>query len=390
MTEFLVRCFIPNHDQLNDPEVRRRYGFLAGLVGICCNLFLCAGKFLAGFLFGSVAVMADAVNNLSDASSSIVTLLGFKLAAKPADAEHPFGHARMEYLSGLTVAVMILVIGLELAKSSVEKILHPQAVLFSLLTVSILAVSILLKLWMACFNRAIGKKIDSQSLIATAMDSRNDVITTSAVLIASIAEHISGLRLDGYIGLAVALFILYSGIGIVKDTVDPLLGEAPSPELVQELTRYITKADGVLGMHDLMVHDYGPGRRFASAHVEMSAGEDVLKSHDIIDDIEREVFACTGVQLVLHFDPIDDNNEQVNAHRQMMNQLILTIDPRLTLHDFRMVKGPGHTNLIFDVVVPSGFPLTDAQLTERIAQQAKQQDKNHYTVVTVDHSFVGQ
>lgn len=388
MTQLLIRKFVKNADDVKNTTVRQAYGTLAGVVGIICNLLLCAGKAAAGLLFGSVAIAADAVNNLSDASSSIVTLLGFKLGAKPADAQHPFGHARMEYLSGLTVAVMILVIGVELAKTSLNKVLHPAAVTFSLLSVAVLVVSILLKTWMMSFNRTVGQKIDSESLIATSMDSRNDVITTGAVLAATLLEHFTGWRLDGFMGLAVAGFIVCSGIGIVKDTLNPLLGEAPNEELVQELNRTIMSYNGVLGMHDLMVHDYGPGRRFASAHVEMSAKANVLESHDTIDDIERAVVAQYGVHLVLHFDPINGDDQAVNAHRAMMKELIGQIDPRLTLHDFRMVKGPGHTNLIFDVVVPPDFKLSEAELKAEIDRRAKAQNPHHFTVVTVDQSYM--
>lgn len=388
MTQVLVKRFVKNHQNVSDPAVRRAYGTLAGAVGILCNLVLCCGKFAAGMLFGSVAIAADAVNNLSDASSSIITLLGFKLASKPADAEHPFGHARIEYLSGLSVAVMIMVIGVELGKTSIDKILHPSAVTFSLLSVAVLVGSILLKFWMAGFNRTLGKAIDSQSLLATAMDSRNDVITTAAVLVATLVEHFSGWRIDGWMGLGVAVFILYSGFGIVKDTLNPLLGEVPTEELVASLNQKIMSYDGVLGMHDLMVHDYGPGRRFASAHVEMSASDNVLQSHDVIDDIERAVAEEYGVHLVLHYDPIDSDDNAVTAHRRLMKELIETVDPRLTLHDFRMVKGPGHTNLIFDVVVPPQFEMTPAQLKAEIDTRAKNQNPHHYTVVTVDQGYI--
>lgn len=387
MTEMLVRTFIKRPAETADPEVRQQYGTLAGFVGICCNLLLCIGKFTAGMLFGSVAIAADAVNNLSDASSSIVTLLGFKLAAKPADEEHPFGHARIEYLSGLTVAVMIIVIGIELVKTSVEKILHPEAVTFSLLSVAVLAASILLKCWMAAFNRSIGRRICSASLEATAADSRNDVVATTAVLVATVAEKLTGLKLDGYMGLAVAAFILWSGMGIVKDTVDPLLGEAPDEELVHTLHRQIMSYEGVLGMHDLLVHDYGPGRRFASAHVEMSADADVMLSHDVIDDIERAVLRDTGVRLTLHFDPINVNDTEVADHRVIVLALVREISPELSIHDFRMVNGPQHTNLIFDVLCPSQFLLGETALKEEIFRRIQENDPTHFAVVTIDHSF---
>ena len=288
MTDFLVKRFIKNSTDVNDPAVRTAYGNLAGAVGIFCNVLLCAAKLAVGTLFGSISITADAVNNLSDASSSVITLVGFRLSAKPADDEHPYGHARIEYLAGLAVSVMILVIGVELARSSIGKILSPTAVEFSLVTVAVLLLSIGVKLWMAAFNKKVGRRIGSAALEATAMDSRNDVISTAAVLAASVVSGLTGLELDGWMGLGVALFILWSGVGILKETVDPLLGEAPSEELTDYIGKKVMSYDGVLGTHDLMVHDYGPGRRFASVHVEMAAENDVMQSHDIIDNIERD------------------------------------------------------------------------------------------------------
>lgn len=294
MTETLVRLFVKNSRDTTDPAVRTAYGNLASWVGIFCNLLLCAGKFLAGTLSGSISIAADAVNNLSDASSSVVSLIGFKLGARPADDEHPYGHARFEYLAGLAVAVMVLVIGVELLKSSVDKILHPAAVTFSWVAMAVLAASIAVKLWMSLFNRTLGKRINSGSLIATAADSRNDVLTTSAVLVASLISHFANVELDGWMGAAVALFILYSGVGLIKDTIDPLLGLAPDPELVQHIHDKIMSYPGVLGTHDLMVHDYGPGRQFASVHVELAAEDDVMASHELIDDIERDFLKTTA------------------------------------------------------------------------------------------------
>ena len=293
--------------------MRTAYGNLAGAVGIVCNALLCAAKLLMGTLFGSISVTADAVNNLSDASSSIITLVGFKLSAKPADKEHPYGHARIEYLAGLAVSVLIIVIGFELARTSLDKILHPTPVAFSWLTVAVLAGSIGVKLWMAMFNRTIGRRIGSATLEATATDSRNDVISTAAVLAALVLGQATHLVLDGWMGLAVALFILYSGIGLIKETVDPLLGEAPSEELAQHIARKVLSYDGVLGTHDLMVHDYGPGRCFASVHVEMAAEKDVLESHDIIDNIERDFHDNDNIHLVIHYDPIQTGDRAVGT-----------------------------------------------------------------------------
>ncbi len=370
--------------------MRTAYGNLAGAVGIVCNALLCAAKLLMGTLFGSISVTADAVNNLSDASSSIITLVGFKLSAKPADKEHPYGHARIEYLAGLAVSVLIIVIGFELARTSFGKILYPTPVAFSWLTVAVLAGSIGVKLWMAMFNRTIGRRIGSATLEATATDSRNDVISTAAVLAALVLGQATHLVLDGWMGLAVALFILYSGIGLIKETVDPLLGEAPSEELARHIARKVLSYDGVLGTHDLMVHDYGPGRCFASVHVEMAAEKDVLESHDIIDNIERDFHDNDNIHLVIHYDPIQTGDRAVGTLHAWMEGQLKTISPQLSMHDFRAVRGPTHTNLIFDVVVPAGFALDDAALRARIQQLAQQkntQEMKYYTVVTVDHSY---
>ncbi|MBS6864796.1 MAG: cation transporter [Oscillospiraceae bacterium] len=390
MTEFLVRRFVRRYEHTEEPAVRTAYGNLAGAVGIVCNALLCAAKLLMGTLFGSISVTADAVNNLSDASSSIITLVGFKLSAKPADKEHPYGHARIEYLAGLAVSVLIIVIGFELARTSLDKILHPTPVAFSWLTVAVLAGSIGVKLWMAMFNRTIGRRIGSATLEATATDSRNDVISTAAVLAALVLGQATHLVLDGWMGLAVALFILYSGIGLIKETVDPLLGEAPSEELAQHIARKVLSYDGVLGTHDLMVHDYGPGRCFASVHVEMAAEKDVLESHDIIDNIERDFHDNDNIHLVIHYDPIQTGDRAVGTLRAWVEGQLKTISPQLSMHDFRTVRGPTHTNLIFDVVVPAGFALDDAALRARIQQLAQQKDTQemkYYTVVTVDHSY---
>lgn len=384
MTGLLLKLFVRNSDQVEDPSVRSAYGKLAGLVGIICNVLLFAGKLLAGLISGSVSVMADAVNNLSDASSSVVTLLGFKLAEKPADSDHPFGHARIEYLSGLVVAVMILLIGVELVKSSVDKILHPEVVAFTWLTAGILVASILVKLWMAAFSRTLGKKIDSSTLEATAADSRNDVISTAAVLAAGLVGKFTDWSIDGYAGLAVALFILYSGVSLIKETVDPLLGAATDPELVQEIGNEILSYDKIMGIHDLVVHDYGPGRRFASVHVEMDSREDPLACHDLIDDIERDFAQKHNLQLVIHYDPVVTDDEELNRMRKLVANEVASIDPRLSIHDFRMVRGPKHTNLIFDLVLPFEMDSRRDELKQLIDQRVQFEDSKYYTVITFD------
>jgi cation diffusion facilitator family transporter len=384
MTKLLLRTFIKNHQNTDDPGVRMQYGRLAGWVGICCNVLLCAGKLIVGTLSGSVSITADAVNNLSDASSSVVTLIGFKMAAKPADDEHPFGHDRIEYLSGLIVAALILIIGVELVKSSVTKILHPAAIEFSPVIAGVLVCSILVKLWMMFFNRRLGGMIHSGTLEATSADSRNDVITTSAVLVACLVGQRTGLKIDGYAGLAVALFILYCGIGIAKDTIDPLLGEAPDEELVHTIASEVLAHDKVLGIHDLIVHDYGPGRRFASVHVEMDSREDVLEGHEIIDDIEHEVKRKLNVELVIHYDPIVTDDKELNEAKALVLRTLREINPELAIHDFRMVRGKGHTNLIFDMVVPHELERREPELKKLVTERLQAVDRRYRTVITLD------
>lgn len=387
MTKLLVKLFIKNSEDTANGRVRTAYGTLAGITGIVCNLFLFAAKLAIGLLSGSIAISADAVNNLSDASSSIVTLVGFKLSEKPADEKHPFGYARIEYLSALLVAVMIIVIGVELAKTSFGKILNPTEVSFNAVSFAVLALSVAVKLWMMFFNLSLGKKINSETLKATAQDSRNDVITTLAVMLSAFAAVCFKIQLDGYVGVAVAVFIIVSGLLLVKETVEPLLGEAATDELSQHIAQKILEYDGVLGVHDLIVHDYGPGRRFASVHVEMSSNRDVLESHDIIDDIERDFAAEENLHLVIHYDPVVTDNEEVNLMKNRVKQIVSEIDSRLSIHDFRMVKGPMHTNLIFDVAVPHKFEMSDEELKTLIDERIQTEKHKYYTVITVDSSF---
>ncbi len=388
MTSLLIRLFVKNSENTEDARVRSSYGKLAGTMGILCNLVLFGGKLLAGAVSGSLAIMADAMNNLTDATSSIVTLLGFKLSERPADKDHPFGHARFEYLSGLAVAVLILMIGFELGKGSVEKIIAPEPVTFGLLPVVILAASILVKLWMAAFNRNVGKRIHSSTLAAAAADSRNDVIATGAVLVATVLSHLLHIELDGWMGLAVAVFILYSGIGVLKDTIDPLLGEAPTAELTAAIAQKLESYDKVLGVHDLIVHDYGPGRRFASVHVEMDSRENVMESHDLIDNIERVFLDEMHIQLVIHYDPIVVGDPLVDTTRAWVSELVQDIDDRLRIHDFRMVPGISHTNVIFDVVRPQDLPLSAGQLRDAIKAGVQAKHPDYFAVVQVDDSYV--
>lgn len=386
LTDLIVKR-IPNYENVKDERVRGAYGMTASMVGMGCNVMLFAGKMLAGLLSGSVAIMADAVNNLSDASSSLISLIGFKLADKPADAEHPYGHGRYEYLSGLTVAVMILAIGVELLKSSVQKIFSPEPVTFSLLTVGILAASILVKLWMMGFNRNIGRRIDSTTLEATARDSRNDVITTSAVLLCTILAKVTGLDLDGYVGAAVAAFILVSGFSLVRDTLDPLLGKAPSPETVRHIRGKIMAYPGVLGVHDLMIHDYGPGRQFASVHVEMSAREDPIVSHDIIDGIERDFLKDERLHMVVHYDPIVTDDPRVPALRTAVSAICRSIDPRMTIHDLRIVPGKTRVNVVFDCIMPFELKLSESEIRRRITSELEKEYPGYCCIATLEHSY---
>ncbi|MFQ7260953.1 MAG: cation diffusion facilitator family transporter [Christensenellales bacterium] len=387
MQNWLVKKFVHDYENVHDINVRASYGKLSGKVGIFCNAFLFAVKFIMGTISGSVSIAADAVNNLSDAASSIISLIGFKMAEKPADEDHPYGHARYEYLSGLTVAVMIILIGFELFKTSFDKVIHPSTVDFSIALVIVLAVSILIKLWMAFFNKSLGKKINSSALEATAADSRNDVISTSAVLVAAVISHFFKINLDGYMGIAVAVFILYSGIGLVKDTLDPLLGKAPEPELVDYIQKKILSYDGVLGTHDLMIHDYGPGRKFASVHVEMAAEGDVLKSHDVIDNIERDFLSKDNLNIIVHYDPIVTKDDIVNDFRSWLMEQVKSIDPHLSIHDLRIVPGNSHTNLVFDCVMPHCINMSPSELKAEIRRLVNIKYPNYYCIITIDSSY---
>ena len=388
MTQFLIRCFIKRPDDVKDAAVRTAYGTLASLVGMACNILLCIGKLLAGTLFGSIAIMADALNNLSDASSNVVSLIGFRLAAKAPDAEHPYGHARYEYLAGLVVSVTILAIGLSLLKESALKVLHPTPVVFSWLSIGVLAASILVKLWLSGFNRAVGKKINSETLMATAADSRNDVLTTGAVLLSTILCSLTGYGImDGMMGVGVAAFILWSGWGLVMDTLSPLLGESPSPELVEHIERTVMSYPGVLGVHDLMVHDYGPGHQFASLHVEFPAETDPLTAHDVIDNIENDFLKKDRLQVTIHYDPIVTADASVGVLRARLKEHARQLDPRLSIHDLRIVPGDSHTNVLFDLVFPAGYTGDIDQMLAKMCQFVKEQDPKYCCVVKVEQSY---
>ena len=385
MTSLLLRIFVPDHRNTDEPRVRSAIGALSGRVGICCNMLLFAFKLLVGMASGSVSITADALNNLSDASGSIVTLIGFRMADKPADEQHPYGHARAEYLSGLAVAVLILFIGFELAKSSVEKILHPVPVVLSGGMALVLFASIGGKLWMYLFNRSLGKRISSSALLATAADSRNDCVATAAVLLAGMVEQWLDWRIDGVMGLGVAAFILFSGIQLAKDTVSPLLGEAADGTLREDIVDYIRQQPKVLGYHDLMVHDYGPSRRYASLHVEMDHREDPMECHELIDDMERECLRSHNVHLVIHYDPIVTDDPELTRLKTEVSTLLQQQDDRLTLHDFRMVQGRRHMNLVFDVPLPGDLRGREEQLRSYVEDALNEDGPMAYHVkITFD------
>ncbi len=373
--------FVKESDNIKNPSVRGEYGKRASVIGILCNVLLFAGKMIVGMLAGSVSISADAVNNLSDASSGIISLFGFKLASRPADKEHPYGHGRYEYLAGLMVAVMIMVIGVELFRGSVVKIINPSPVQFSWIAMGVLVISILVKLWMMLFYKKAGKKINSKTLMAASADSRNDVITTAAVLASALASHYASVELDGWMGVAVALFILYSGFGLVKDTLDPMLGRAPDEELVKEIRSKILSYSGVLGTHDLMVHDYGPGRQFASVHVEMSAEQDVVVSHEVIDKIERD-FHKSGLRMIVHFDPVTENGKEAEM-RIWVCERLHELDGRITIHDFHL----GKKSVRFDCLMPNGMEMSEEELRQWICGCVAGKYTGYKCEVTIDRSY---
>ena len=388
MTKWILRLFVKDVDRIQDQGVRERCGVVSGMVGIVFNVCLFVAKLVAGLLTGSIAIMADAFNNLSDAGSSIITLVGFKMASRPADPEHPFGHGRIEYVAGFVVSMVVILMGVELLKSSVEKIIMPEAVAFSWLSLSILIASILVKGWMCLFNHKLGKLIDSTAMRATAMDSLSDAVATTTVVLGIGITAWTGWCVDGYTGLIVALFILYTGIKTAQETLSPLLGEKPAPELVEQIKRTVLSYEDIIGIHDLIIHNYGPGRCMISMHAEVPAEMDVFKMHDAIDMIEyqlRDQFHC---EAVIHMDPIDLDDERTNAMYRRLALMIKSIDPSLSIHDFRMTQGHSHTNLIFDMVVPYRFRMTDQQLKDKVYEMVNQLDGTYYVVINIDRLYV--
>lgn len=388
MVTLLSRIFIKNNEDTGNPAVRQAYGMLCGSVGILLNILLFIGKFLAGAVSNSIAITADAFNNLSDAGSSIITLLGFKIAGQKPDPDHPFGHGRVEYISGLLVSIVILIMAYELIKDSFLKILHPSELNYSPLVLVILLASILVKCYMAFYNRNIGAKIDSAAMKATATDSLSDTLATTVVLIATLISHFTGVQIDGYCGILVGLFIFYAGFSAAKDTISPLLGQAPDPEFVKQINDIVMSYDNVLGIHDLIVHNYGPGRILISLHAEVPADGDILSLHDMIDLIEHKLRDTLHCSAVIHMDPVCVDDEETNHLKKEVREYLAEIDTTLTMHDFRIVKGPTHTNLIFDIVVPYQFKMTDNQVITAITERIQKEHPNFFVVIEVDKKYV--
>ena len=389
MIDLLARLFIRNYQQLADPAVRRAYGSLCCILGICLNVLLFAGKYFAGLLSGSIAITADAFNNLSDAGSSLVTLLGFRLGGKKPDPEHPFGHGRLEYISGLVVSGLILLMGMELLRSSIQKIVDPQPIESSPLVLIILVVSVLVKVYMFIYNSRTGRRIDSAAMRATGMDSLSDCIATTVVLLAMLIARYTGLQVDGWAGILVSAFIVWAGFNAAKDTISPLLGSPPAQELIDRIEDIVMAHDEVSGIHDLVVHDYGPGRLMISLHAEVSGDGDIYELHDAIDSIEQELNRELGGETVIHMDPVAVDDERVNSVRHELSSLLREqLDERVTIHDFRMVQGPTHTNLIFDAVLPYDVKLTDKEAEQRIKELVSEKWPDRFCVLKIDHPYV--
>lgn len=388
MITLLSKIFIRNREDTTSPAVRSAFGTLCGIMGIILNIVLFGIKMLAGILSGAISIMADAFNNLTDAGSSVITLIGFRMSGQKPDRDHPFGHGRIEYVSGLIVSMLIILVGFELGKTSLEKIITPEPVEFSIAAVIILACSILGKAYMALYNFRVGRMISSAAMRATAQDSLNDCIATGAVLICLLISHFLNFNIDAYCGLAVSAFILFSGLRSVKETMDPLLGTPPSEEFIKRIEEIVYSYEGVEGIHDLIVHDYGPARTMISLHAEVSADADLLETHDMIDNIEKELREALSCDAVIHMDPIATNDELTNSVRAKVASLVTCIDPALTIHDFRMVTGPTHTNVIFDVVVPFDLKKSDDEIRASVEKIVKSIDESYFSVINIDKSYV--
>jgi len=387
LINLLIKKFVRNYEDIKNPIVRESYGKFSSILGIICNVLLCTSKILVGLIFNSVSITADGINNLSDAGSSVITLIGFKLASKPADKDHPFGHARIEYIAGLIVSFIILLLGVELIKTSFAKIISPEPLDFSIIMVVVLILSILVKLFMYFANINLSKRITSATIKATAKDSLNDVIATSAVLASVIISKLTNLQLDGYIGMLVAVFIIFSGIEILKEILNPLLGEPPSKDLVNTVVKKIMSYDGVINIHDLVIHNYGANKYFATVHVEVSYKEDILESHDMIDNIERDFLSDMGINLVVHLDPVVTDDEETNNIKKEVLAIIKNLGDDYSMHDFRIVKGSTHTNIIFDVVAPTECKIQSKELIYNISKEIKKLNETYYPIIVIDYNY---
>lgn len=387
MTDFLMRKFIKDYDNTTDSKVRGSYGVLSSLVGIACNIILFVCKFIIGTISNSISIVSDGFNNLSDCASCLITMFGYKMAAKPADKDHPFGHGRMEYLTSLALAVIIVVVGFELIKNSIHKLFHPEEINFSYVAMVALIISILIKLWMFLFNRKLGKKIDSGVMLATAKDSLNDVIATSATLVALVASVFTDIPLDAIMGIVVSILIIMAGIGITGETVDSLLGKPADKKLVDKLKEIVEASKVSLGMHDLIIHSYGPGTLIGSVHVEVDSSGDIMDIHDAIDELEREIYKQLGIMMTIHMDPIELGNEKIDSAKAMVKGILNNISNELSMHDFRMVSGPTHTNLIFDIVLPYESGLKAEQIKSAIDEALSDKEEKYYTVINFDKKF---
>ncbi len=388
MSELLLRLFIKNHQDTKNPDIREKYGYLGSVTGIIINIFLAAAKYLIGVITNSIAITADAVNNLSDSVSCVITLVSFKMANMKPDKEHPFGHGRIEYVAALIVGFIVELMGYELIKSSIGKIRNPEAIVFSVPAVIVLLISIGGKIWLAVFNRHLGKKIDSPAMSAVVADSISDTTATAITLISLVVSLFTDFPLDGYMGIVVSLFILYSGFGILKESVGIILGKPPEKELVDELVEFIMSHDEILGIHDLVIHSYGATRTFASVHTEISSDGDLLRAHDTIDSIERLTKEKFGIELVIHMDPIVTNDEKTESYYQYIHKTVKDFDSSLSIHDFRVVEGPTHTNLIFDIVIPHKYKLTEKELIAEINNLVHKDNENYFLVITVDNCYI--
>lgn len=387
MINLLVKRFVKDYENIKEPMVREAYGLLSSVVGIVCNIILFFGKFAIGALANSIAIISDGFNNLSDCASCVVTMFGYKMAAKPADKDHPFGHGRMEYLTAFIMAMVIMVVGFELFTDSVDKIIHPEAVRFSWLALSVLVISILIKLWMGTFNARLGRKVDSSVMLATSKDSYNDCLATTATLIALIASLFTDLPLDGMMGIIVSVMIVLSGFGIIKETVDQLLGQPASPEIVEALKELVDECNCSLGMHDLIIHSYGPGNLIGSVHIEVDGKGNIMDIHDAIDELERNIYEELNIRMTVHMDPVETDNENLKLCRDMVEVILVDIDKDISFHDFRVVAGPSHTNLIFDLVIPHDCRLNESQLKAAIDERLAAREKKYYAVITFERSY---